>query len=60
MIKKTLQRERIMKYDAEEKELLDALEKGDIEHVSFDNDQIKKMAADTLDYLNQKKQITTI
>lgn len=47
-----------MKYDAEEKELLDALEKGEPQSVPFDNDQIKKMAADTLDYLNQKKQIT--
>lgn len=47
-----------MKYDAEEKELLDALEKGDIEHVAFNNENIKKMASDTLDYMNQKKQIT--
>ncbi|AFV96909.1 MULTISPECIES: hypothetical protein [unclassified Sulfuricurvum] len=47
-----------MKYDLEEKELLDALEKGEIEHVPFDNEQIKKTAADSLDYLNQKKQIT--
>lgn len=47
-----------MKYDAEEKELLNALEKENIEHVSFDNEHIKKTAADTLDYLNQKKQIT--
>lgn len=47
-----------MKYDAEEKELLDALEKGELESVPFDNEQIKKMATDTLDYLNQKKQIT--
>lgn len=47
-----------MKYDADEKELLNAIEKGDIEKVPFDNEQIKKMASDSLDYLNQKKQIT--
>jgi predicted DNA binding CopG/RHH family protein len=47
-----------MKYDSEEKELLAALEKGEPQSVPFDNEQIKKMATDTLDYLNQKKQIT--
>lgn len=47
-----------MKYDIEEKELLDALEKENLEHVVFDNEDIKKMASDTLDYMNQKKQIT--
>ena len=47
-----------MKYNAEERELLDVLEKSEPESVSFDNDQIKKMAIDTIDYLNQKKQIT--
>lgn len=47
-----------MKYDSEEKELLDALEKGELEQIPFDNEHIKKTATDTLDYLNQKKQIT--
>ncbi|HQS67587.1 MAG TPA: hypothetical protein PLM93_10440 [Sulfuricurvum sp.] len=47
-----------MKYDADEKELLNRIEKGDIEKVPFDNEHIKKMAGDSLDYLNQKKQIT--
>lgn len=47
----------VMKYDADEKELLEAIEKGSVEQVPFNNEQIKKIATDTLDYLNQKKQI---
>lgn len=47
-----------MKYDTDEKELLNAMEKGNVEKVPFDNEHIKKMANDSLDYLNQKKQIT--
>jgi predicted DNA binding CopG/RHH family protein len=47
-----------MKYDADEKELLNAIENGNVEKVPFDNEHIKKMASDSFDYLNQKKQIT--
>ena len=47
-----------MKYDNEELELLNAIESDSIEKVYFDNDKIKLMATDTLDYLKQKKQIS--
>ena len=47
-----------MKYDNEELELLNAIESDSIEKVDFDNDNIKLMARDTLDYLKQKKQIS--
>jgi len=44
-----------MKYNNEELELLNAIESDSIEKVYFDNDKIKLMATDTLDYLKQKK-----
>ena len=47
-----------MKYNNEELELLNAIESDSIEKVYFDNDKIKLMATDTLDYLKQKKQIS--
>lgn len=47
-----------MKHTNDELELLDAIEQGTIEQVPFDNQQIKKMATDTLDYIHKKKQIT--
>lgn len=47
-----------MKYDTEEAELLDTIELGNVEYATFDNEKIKIMATNTLDYLNQKKQIT--
>jgi len=47
-----------MKYTDEELALLDAIEAKKPETVSFDNEELKEMAADTLEYLNEKKQIS--
>ena len=47
-----------MKYTDEELELLDAMETQEPERVTFDNEKLKVMAKDTLDYLNEKKQIS--
>jgi len=47
-----------MKYTDEELELLDAIETQEPEQVAFDNEALKAMAKDTLDYLNEKKQIS--
>ena len=47
-----------MKYDTDELELLDAIEHEGVEQIAFDNEKIKTMATNTLDYLKQKKQIT--
>lgn len=47
-----------MKYDTDELELLDAIELESVERIAFDNEKIKTMATNTLDYLKQKKQIT--
>jgi len=47
-----------MKYTDEELELLDAIETQKPEQVAFDNEVLKTMAKDTLDYLNEKKQIS--
>ncbi len=48
--------------DAYEKELMDALENGSVESVTFDNDDIKKRATETLKCMKQKKgyRMTTI
>ena len=43
-----------MKYSDEEVELLDALETQEPERVAFDNEALKVMAKDTLEYLNEK------
>ena len=47
-----------MKYNDEELEILDAIENQNIEKVSFNNELIKSMASDSLNYLQQKKQIS--
>ena len=47
-----------MKYTDEELELLESIEETRPESVSFDNDTLKAMAGDTLEYLNEKKQIS--
>lgn len=47
-----------MKYDADELELLDAIELEAVEPIAFDNEKIKATATNTLAYLKQKKQIT--
>jgi len=47
-----------MKYSSEEIEVLNAIEEGNIESVEFDNNEIKEMATNTLERLNQKKQIS--
>ncbi|MDP2078653.1 MAG: hypothetical protein Q8N01_07970 [Sulfuricurvum sp.] len=47
-----------MKYDTDELKLLDAIEHEEVESIAFDNEKIKTMATNTLDYLKQKKQIT--
>jgi len=47
-----------VKYTNEELELLDGLEEKEPTTVSYDNEAIKTMAGDTLEYLNEKKQIS--
>ncbi len=47
-----------MKYSNEELELLGMIENEQMQSVAFDNDAIKAMAEETLDYLKQKKQIS--
>ena len=47
-----------MKYTDEELELLDAIEENQPKTERFDNEAIKEMASDTLEYLNEKKQIS--
>ena len=47
-----------MVYDQEELELLDAIENGTATSVVVDNEEIKKRAAETLNYMKQKKQIS--
>jgi len=47
-----------MLYDKDELELLDAIESNEIEKVSFNNQQIKLMASQTLEYNNEKKKIS--
>jgi len=47
-----------MDYSNEELELLDDIENGNIKHVTFDNDEIKKMAKETRKYNQEKKQIS--
>lgn len=50
--------EKTMKYSNEELELLEVIENDGMESVPFNNDAIKAMADDTLEYLKQKKQIS--
>ncbi|MEA2073570.1 MAG: hypothetical protein U9O86_08295 [Campylobacterota bacterium] len=47
-----------MKYDEEELEILEAIENERVQTVAFDNSEIVKMASDTLEYMNEKKQIS--
>ncbi len=47
-----------MEYDDEELEILNAIESQNVETASFNNEQIKDMASNTLAYLKQKKQIS--
>ncbi len=47
-----------MQYDKDEWELLEDIESGAVESISFDNESIKQHAAKTLEYLSQKKQIS--
>ena len=47
-----------MKYSDDELEILDAIENKNVEKVSFDNELIKSEATDSLNYLQQKKQIS--
>ena len=47
-----------MKYTEEELELLDVIEENQPKTERFDNEAIKTMAGDTLEYLNEKKQIS--
>jgi len=47
-----------MKYTDEELELIDAIEANKPQTVNFDNEELKEMAANTLEYLNEKKQIS--
>ena len=43
-----------MKYNNEELELIEAIENGNLKSVPFDNEEIKVMAKNTLEYLKQK------
>jgi len=47
-----------MTYTKEELELLDAIEEQEPTKVAFNNEEIKATAKETLDYLNEKKQIS--
>lgn len=47
-----------MDYSTEELELLDAIENDNIQSVPFDNTDIKKMAKQTREYRQEKKQIS--
>ena len=47
-----------MQYNTEELELLEMIENDEVKSVAFDNDAIKVMAGETLEYLKQKKQIS--
>ncbi len=47
-----------MKYSKDELEILDAIESDNIQSVDFNNENIKNIATDTLQYLKQKKQIS--
>ena len=47
-----------MKYTNEELEILEVLESGAAEHIPFDAEALSKMAEETLDYMNEKKQIS--
>jgi len=47
-----------MQYDKDEWELLEDIESGMVESMSFDNESIKQHATKTLEYLSQKKQIS--
>ncbi len=47
-----------MPYTDEELELLEAIETHPPASEPFDNDALKQMAAETLEYLNEKKQIS--
>jgi len=48
----------MMKYTTEELEILGAIESNNIEKVPFDSEKLSKMAEETLDYMNEKKQIS--
>ena len=47
-----------MDYSAEELELLDAIEGGNIQSVPFNNNEIKLIAKETRQYNQEKKQIS--
>jgi len=47
-----------MKYTNEEQEILESIESGTAERVPFDSEAFSKMAEETLDYMNEKKQIS--
>jgi len=47
-----------MKYNKEELEILEAIENDNIEKAEFGNEEIIKMASHTLEYMNEKKQIS--
>jgi len=47
-----------MDYSAEELELLDAIESGNVQSELFNNDEIKLMAKETRQYNQEKKQIS--
>ncbi len=47
-----------MEYEKDELELLEAIESDKVKKVSFDNEKLKKIATQTLNYLDEKKQIS--
>jgi len=47
-----------MKYTQEELEIVNAIENNEAKEVPFDNKALQAMADETLEYLNEKKQIS--
>jgi hypothetical protein len=43
-------------YSPDESKIVDAIENGEAQKQNFDNDNLKDMAAQTLKYLNTKKE----
>ncbi len=47
-----------MKYTDEERQIIDSIENGKLKTVPYDNDKMKQMAKDTIQYNKEKKRIS--
>ncbi len=47
-----------MKYTDEELQIIDSIENGKLKTVPYDNDKMKQMAKDTIQYNKEKKRIS--